>query len=114
MKRLVCAFVVAAVAAPLAATAAPAAVRPVVIPIRVENGRPAGGIGRPTVRKGTLVRIVISSNAGREVHLHGYDIERPVRKGRPTVVQFTARLVGRFELEMHRPDALLARLTVRP
>lgn len=114
MKRLACAFVVAAVAAPLAAAAAPSAVKPVVIPIRVENGRPVGGIGRPTVRKGTLVRIVVTSNAGREVHLHGYDIGRPLRKGKPAVIEFRARLVGRFELEMHRPDALLARLTVRP
>jgi hypothetical protein len=30
------------------------------------------------------------------------------------VIQFTAKLAGRFELELHPTDTLLAQLTVRP
>lgn len=87
--------------------------KPRVITIVVKDGRPVGGIRRPTLKKGTLVRIVVKTNAGSEVHLHGYDIEREVVKGKPVVMQFKAKLTGRFELELHDPDALLAQLTVR-
>ena len=48
------------------------------------------------------------------MHLHGYDIEKNVKKGVPTVIQFVAKVQGRFELELHPTDALLAQLTVRP
>ena len=96
------------------ASARPAVVKPVVISITVQKGRPVGGIKRPTVKKGQVVRFVIHTDAGKEIHLHGYDIEKVPRKGVPTVIQFTARIPGRFELELHRPDALLADLTVRP
>lgn len=80
----------------------------------VEQGRPRGGIARPVLKQGEPVRIVIRSDAGMEVHLHGYDITRPVRPGQPTQLAFTADIPGRFELELHHPDALLADLEVRP
>ena len=113
-KTLVLAIALAAIAVPAAAIAAPAATKPVVIQITVVNGRPIGGIKRPSVKKGRLVRFVIRTNAGTEVHLHGYEIEKTPKKGVPTVIQFVAKLPGRFELELHHPDALLAQLTVRP
>jgi len=103
-----------ALAMPLAATAAPAAVKPVVVQINIVNGKVIGGIKRPSVKKGRTVRFVIRTNAGTEVHLHGYDIEKTPKKGAPTVIQFVAKVPGRFELELHHPDALLAQLTVRP
>lgn len=90
------------------------AVKPVVISITVKQGRPVGGIKRPTVKKGRLVRIVVVTDAGKELHLHGYDIEKTPRIGKPTVMQFIAKLPGRFELELHSPDALLADITVKP
>ena len=94
--------------------AQPAAVKPVVISITVQKGRPAGGIKRPKVKKGRVVRFVIHTDAGTEIHLHGYDIDRTPKQGKATVIQFTAKLPGRFELELHSPDALLADLTVQP
>ena len=48
------------------------------------------------------------------MHLHCYEIEKTPKKGVPTVIQFVAKIPGRFELELHHPDALLAQLTVRP
>jgi hypothetical protein len=102
----------------LVAVAVPAAhatvVKPVVISVAVVNGRTVGGIKRPSVEKGQTVRFVIRTNAGTEIHLHGYNIEKKPRKEVPTVIQFVARVPGRFELELHHPDALLAQLTVRP
>lgn len=84
------------------------------IRIFVEQGRPRGGIKRPVIEQGKRVRIVVRTDAGVEVHLHGYDIERPVRPGQPTQLAFRATIPGRFELELHEPDALLAVLEVRP
>jgi hypothetical protein len=55
----------------------------------------------------------VRTDAGEEVHLHGYDIERQVTPGKPVRIAFTAKLPGRFELELHHPDALLAVLEVQ-
>lgn len=111
---LVTVIALVSLAVPAAATAHATAVKLVVISITAVNGRPVGGIKRPSVKKGQAVRFVIRTNVGTELHLHGYDIEKVPRKGVPTVMQFVAKLPGRFELELHRPDAVLAQLTVRP
>ena len=92
----------------------PATPKPTTIVIVVDNGRPRGGIKRPTLQKGDKVVLVVRTDAGEEVHLHGYDIEKPVTPGTPVRIPFTANLPGRFELELHHPDALLAVLEVRP
>jgi hypothetical protein len=113
-KALLLAVAVAAIAASATTVAQAATTKPVVVTINVVNGRPVGGIKRPSVKKGRTVRFVIRTNAGTEVHLHGYDIEKAPKKGVPTVIQFVAKVPGRFELELHDPDALLAQLTVRP
>ena len=55
-KALVIAIALAVVAVPAAATATTTAVKPAVISINVVNGRPAGGISRPSVKKGRTVR----------------------------------------------------------
>ncbi len=102
------------VLAVLAVPDAPAAPKPTTVTITVVKGRPVGGIKRPTVKKGTVVRFVVRADRGESVHLHGYDVDKPVRRGKPTVIQIRTRIPGRFELELHAPDSLLARLTVRP
>jgi hypothetical protein len=84
------------------------------IRIFVVQGRPRGGIKRPVLEQGERVRIVVRTDAGVEVHLHGYDITRPVRPGQPTQLVFKADIPGRFELELHHPDAVLADVEVRP
>ena len=106
--------VMLALAAAGGAAAQAAAVKPVVISITVQKGRPAGGIKRPKVKKGRVVRFVIRTDAGKELHLHGYDIGKTPKQGGATVIQFTAKISGRFELELHSPDAVLADLTVQP
>ncbi len=90
------------------------AVKPVIVSIKAVNGRPVGGIARPTVKKGQIVRIVLQTDVGSQVHLHGYNFEKAVVKGKPTVIQFVANVPGRFELELHPVHALLAQITVKP
>ena len=85
-----------------------------VIPIRVVGGVPQGGIQRPTIEQGEKVVLVIRSDSGESVHLHGYNIEQSIVPGRPTRVPFTADIAGRFELELHPTDTVLAVLEVQP
>jgi ABC-type glycerol-3-phosphate transport system substrate-binding protein len=92
----------------------PAKPKPTTITIRVVGGVPQGGIARPKVKKGDRVVIVVRSDAGEAVHMHGYDLERPITPGKPVRLPFTATIPGRFEVELHHPDALLAVLTVNP
>ncbi len=110
---LMTAIALVAIGIPVAGTTASAAVKPVVISITAVNGRPVGGIKRPTVKKGQTVRIVVRTNVGTQVHLHGYNIEKNIKKGVPTVIQFVAKVQGRFALELHPMDAVLAQLTVK-
>jgi hypothetical protein len=75
---------------------------------------PQGGIARPKLKKGDRAVIVVRTDAGEEIHMHGYDIERTVTPGKPIRMPFTATIPGRFEVELHHPDTLLAVVTVSP
>ena len=112
-KLIVLAVALAAIAVPTAASAHAAATTPVTVSITVVNGRPVGGIKRQTIKKGSTVRLVVRTNVGTAIHLHGYNLEKNVKKGTPTVLQFVAKVPGRFALELHPMDAQLAQLTVR-
>src|SRR5262245_60263414 len=92
----------------------PAAPKPQTITIVVRNGRPQGGIQRPKIDKGTKIVLVVDSDAGEEVHVHGYDVERELMPGTPLRIPITANIPGRFEVELHDPDVLLAVLEVQP
>jgi hypothetical protein len=95
-------------------TTAPKPPKPRTITIVAKGGRPQGGIGRPTIDKGDKVVLVVKTDAGEAVHFHGYNIEKQVTPGTPVRIPFTANLPGRFELELHHPDVVLAVIEVRP
>lgn len=82
--------------------------------IAVEGGKVVGGTKRPSVRKGDRVVLVVRSDAGEFLHLHGYDKSKDMTPGRPTRIAFTATIPGRFELEMHNPSVVVAEVEVRP
>jgi len=107
-------FLLAALASGTHAASRARAPKPVLVPIVVKKGRVDGGIKRPAVKKGRVVRFVIRTDAGEDVHLHGYDIEKKVTPGKVLAMQFKATIAGRFELELHHPDVVLADLTVKP
>jgi FtsP/CotA-like multicopper oxidase with cupredoxin domain len=62
------------------APARPAA--PKVQTIRVRGGKPVGGMQDIEVDKGKTVRFRVVADAAEVVHLHGYDIAKPVAPGR--------------------------------
>jgi hypothetical protein len=85
-----------------------------VITVNVVKSVPKGGIQRPTVQKGDKVVLVVRTDSGEAVHLHGYNIEKAVVPGKPVRMPFTANIAGRFEVELHPTDALLAVIEVEP
>ena len=54
---------------------------------------------------------------GKEVHLHGYDIEKPVRSKTVAVrLPFIAKIKGVFEIELHITESQeikIGQLTVK-
>ncbi len=92
---------------------------PKVTSIRIQSGQVVGGSKTIEAAQGEQVRVVISSDAGDELHLHGYDITRNAEPGKDAVFAFKANLEGVFELESHvAADAglnpLVAKLVVNP
>ncbi len=65
----------------LAAPASPSAtmVKPIKLTIIVGKHGVAGGPKKFTVKKGKHVVISVRSVIGEAVHLHGYDIEKPIK-----------------------------------
>ena len=95
-------------------TAAQPAPTPKPTRIRFRAGELVGGVKKITVRKGETVRFVASSDVADQVHLHGYDIARPVGPGRDARFRFTAKIEGVFEAELEQRAIPIATLEVRP
>ena len=94
---------------------APGPPPPVTLRISVRDGRPVGGIARPTVQRDDRVVLVVRSDVASEVHVHGYDLDGRVAPGSPARIRFRATIPGRFEIEMHaHPEFQIGELTVRP
>jgi FtsP/CotA-like multicopper oxidase with cupredoxin domain len=92
---------------------------PQVTRLRLRGGAVIGGVRDIEVERGDTVRIVVTSDAPDEIHLHGYDITREPAPGRPARFRFQAEAEGIFEIESHvAEDAgrepLVARLVVEP
>jgi FtsP/CotA-like multicopper oxidase with cupredoxin domain len=92
---------------------------PEVTRIRIREGSVVGGAKDIEVTRGDTVRIVVTSDAADEIHLHGYDLTRTPAPGKPARFQFRADAEGAFEIESHVAedaglDPLVARLVVEP
>ena len=95
-------------------TTEPAPPAPTTIRITVRDGRPVGGIARPSVRQGDRVVLVVRSNVADHVHVHGYDLFADVAPGRRARIAFRATIPGRFEIELEDRHVPIAELTVNP
>jgi hypothetical protein len=88
--------------------------QPTFVRVRVVGGVPKGGIVRETVKEGDRVVLVVTSDVGDHVHVHGYDIMRDVAAGGTARIRFRATLPGRFEVELEDRGVPIADLTVEP
>ena len=87
---------------------------PAVTRIRVAGGKPVGGVRDITVKQGDRIRLVVTADQPEHVHLHGYDIEKPVGPGEPARYDVPATINGVFEVELEDSSVQLAKLTVEP
>jgi hypothetical protein len=97
---------------PTATAAAPP--QPAATRIRVRSGAPVGGVKTIEVEQGDRIRFIVSSDQSDEVHVHGYDLERPVGPSAPARFSFKADIDGVFEVELHDSGAQIASLEVQP
>jgi heme/copper-type cytochrome/quinol oxidase subunit 2 len=104
-----------------AAPAAPAAnqvivqsATPNVYDIVVQGGRRISEPAVLKVHQGEDVKFRITSDVADELHLHGYNLHVPLSPGRGAVLQFTAKLTGRFTYELHKSGKELGALEVYP
>jgi hypothetical protein len=99
------------------ATATPTATarpRPSIPVVRVRGGEPVGGVKEIEVQQGQRLRFRVVADAGDEVHLHGYDVERPVGPGQDARFNVKATITGIFEAELHGSGEPIARIRVDP
>lgn len=102
--RSIAALLLTAGALVLAAPASSATelVPPVTLTILVGKHGVAGGPKKFTVRKNRHVVLLVKSAIGKAVHLHGYDLEKPIKSRTAFVrIAFIAKVTGVFEIELH-------------
>jgi heme/copper-type cytochrome/quinol oxidase subunit 2 len=87
---------------------------PNVYDIVVQRGRRVSEPAVLKVHQGDDVKFRITSDVTDEFHLHGYNLEVPVSPERSAVLQFTAKLTGRFTYELHKSGLELGALEVYP
>ena len=85
-----------------------------VVDIVVRRGRRISGPSVIKVKQGDNVTLRITNDAVDELHLHGYNLQVPVMPETPAVLQFTARLSGRFTFELHKTELELGAVEVYP
>lgn len=83
--------------------------------VAIVNGGVRGGEQEIEVNKGDSAQIEVTSDAPDDIHVHGYDLSKPVAPGRPARFRFTADLEGIFEIEAHHiGNVTIATLVVEP
>lgn len=81
--------------------------------LSVSNGVVAG----PEVlvaREGYPVEIVVQTDSADLLHLHGYELQRPIQAGESVTLRFDASIAGRYLLELEESGIPLASLEVYP
>ncbi len=99
---------------PQAITTQPEKPKPAVATIRISGGQPVGGVRKLTFKEGGTIRFRVTDDADDEVHLHGYDVEKPVGPGNAAKFSVPATITGRFEVELHNTATPIAEVTVEP
>lgn len=82
------------------------------VAVEVRGGEVVGGTERVEVAVGETLRLEVTSDVADRVHVHGYDLERPVDAGATVTVEFTADIPGVFEVELEDRGLQLLELEV--
>lgn len=84
-----------------------------VIEVAVSGGRVSGVGSTVEVALGGRVDIEVAADTEDEVHVHGYDILRPVSPSKPARLRFLVDLPGAWEVELENSGLLLFELRVQ-
>jgi hypothetical protein len=82
--------------------------------VRVQGGKPVGGIQDLTFAKGDTVQFKVTSDVSDEVHVHGYDFHKDVAPGKPVTFKFPGKIDGEFVVELESRGEQIASLKVTP
>ena len=87
--------------------------------VEIKSNKPVGGVHSLKFTKGSRVRFEVSVDSPHTLHLHGYNIEKEAKPGKPAVFTFTAKNEGLFELESHTAEheglePMMARIVIVP
>lgn len=85
-----------------------------VVDVEIAGGEVRTAEPRVVVPLGGQVRLVVTTDAVDEVHVHGVDEYVPLAPGAPVTHDFTASIPGIFEVELHDAGDLLFTLQVQP
>ena len=83
-----------------------------VITISVADGKVTTERRQVPVKRGTNVRLVVTSDRADEVHVHGIDARQEVAAGATVVLDFRATVPGIVEVELERAKLTLVELRV--
>lgn len=83
-----------------------------VVDISLKDGKATPNGDRLALKRYTILRLTITSDREDELHVHGYDIEIPVKAGAKVTRDITLEQVGRFEIESHEPPLTILQLVV--
>ena len=62
---------------------------------------------------GDQLTLVVTSDHDDTLHIHGFDIERPLSAGKATSVTVTGKQPGVYEVETHHPELRLLKIAVK-
>lgn len=83
-----------------------------VLTYTIADGTAEPQLEQQSVEQGSTVRIEITGDVADEYHLHGYDVTAEAAAGETAVLEFTADMTGRYELETHESGLKLLDLLV--
>ena len=84
-----------------------------VVEAAVSGGAVQTDSERVEVELGKTVALVILSDANDELHVHGYELVRPITAGKELTLEFVADIPGVFEVELEETGLHLFELRVR-
>lgn len=87
--------------------------------IKLKNHAPVGGVQKIQAAKGARVTFTVVGDKADQIHLHGYNVEKELKPGKPVTFSFPGKIEGAFEIESHVAEhlgkpALVGRLFVGP
>jgi hypothetical protein len=84
--------------------------------IKLHGGKPVGGLQHLQATSGDRIHFRVTSDIPGEVHVHGYDFLKPIKKNGSVSFDFAAKLQGGFDVELHHGggEDTIADLKVEP